>query len=90
VERVREGQRIELKARAMPFQTFSAQVDRIAPVAERGEVQGSVTVYCRLEESSVKLRPGMTGHARIDTGCQSTGKVLVDRLLRYLRTEFWW
>src|SRR5262249_5905996 len=47
VERVREGQRIELKARALPFQTFSAQVDRIAPVAQRGEVQGSVTVHCR-------------------------------------------
>jgi multidrug efflux pump subunit AcrA (membrane-fusion protein) len=90
MERVREGQRIELKARALPYQTFSAQVDRIAPVAERGEVQGSVTVYCRLEESSGKLRPGMTGHARIDTGRQSAGKVLVDRVLRYLRTEFWW
>jgi multidrug efflux pump subunit AcrA (membrane-fusion protein) len=90
MERVREGQRIELKARALPFQTFSAQVDRIAPVAQRGEVQGSVTVYCRLEESSAMLRPGMTGHARIDTGRQSAGKVLFDRVLRYLRTEFWW
>jgi multidrug efflux pump subunit AcrA (membrane-fusion protein) len=90
VERVREGQRVELKARALPFQTFSAQVDRIAPVAERGDVQGSVTVHCRLDEGSALLRPGMTGHARIYTGCQSAGKVLVDRALRYVRAEFWW
>jgi hypothetical protein len=32
----------------------------------------------------------MTGHARIDMGRQSAGKVLLDRVLRYLRTEFWW
>jgi putative peptide zinc metalloprotease protein len=113
VEHVRAGQPIELKARALPFATFSAQVDRIAPVAERGDVQGSVTIYCRLSPGAVRgsgamrgspdgavrgspdpaldaLRPGMSGHARIHTGQRSVGQILINRLLRYVRTEFWW
>jgi hypothetical protein len=32
----------------------------------------------------------MTGHARVYTGRQSVGRVLLDRGLRFLRTEFWW
>jgi hypothetical protein len=32
----------------------------------------------------------MSGHARITTGTRSPGLILVDRALRYLRTEFWW
>ncbi|MCI0461479.1 MAG: HlyD family efflux transporter periplasmic adaptor subunit [Gemmataceae bacterium] len=90
VARVEPGQVVELKARALPYQTFLAQVDRIAPTAGRGEVQSSVIVYCRLAEASAALRPGMTGYARISTGRRSLGEILSDRTLRYLRTEFWW
>jgi putative peptide zinc metalloprotease protein len=89
LERVREGQRIELKARAFPFDQFPGQVDRVAPVAERGDLQGSVTIYCRLEDHGL-LRPGMGGQARIYTGQRSVGQILIDRMLRCLRTEFWW
>jgi hypothetical protein len=32
----------------------------------------------------------MTGQARVFTGRQSVGKVLLDRGLRLLRTDFWW
>ena len=90
VARVRTGQAVELKARALPFETFTAPVDRIAPAAGKGDVQSSVTVYCRLENHGADLRPGMSGHARIATGSRSPGLILVDRTLRYLRTEFWW
>jgi multidrug efflux pump subunit AcrA (membrane-fusion protein) len=88
--RVRPGQRIELKARAFPFDTLSAQVDRIAPAAGRGEVQSTLTVYCRVEDPGIELRAGMTGHARVFTGRRSVGGFLVDRALRFIRTEFWW
>jgi multidrug efflux pump subunit AcrA (membrane-fusion protein) len=90
VARVRAGQPVELKARALPFVTFTAAVDRIAPAAGRGEVQSTVTVYCRLGNEGGQLRPGMTGHARVFTGRRSVGRVLLDRGLRFLRTEFWW
>jgi putative peptide zinc metalloprotease protein len=90
VTRVRVGQRVELKARAAPFETFTAQVDRIAPAAGHGDVQSTVVLYCRLANEGAELRPGMTGQARVCTGRQSVGRVLLDRGLRLLRTEFWW
>jgi multidrug resistance efflux pump len=90
VARVRPGQAVELKARALPFETFRASVDRVAPAAGRGELQSTVTVACRLGDHPADLRPGMTGYARIYTGRRSLGEVLADRTLRYVRTEFWW
>jgi putative peptide zinc metalloprotease protein len=100
--RVSPDQTVDLKARALPFQTFRARVDRIAPRALRGEpgavaahlppgeLPATVTVYCRIEETETGLRPGMTGHARISCGQRSLGELLADRALRFLRTEFWW
>jgi multidrug efflux pump subunit AcrA (membrane-fusion protein) len=90
VTRVRVGQSVELKARSLPFETFTAAVDRIAPAAGRGDVQSTVTLSCRVPNDGGELRPGMTGQARVFTGRQSVGRVLLDRALRLVRTEFWW
>jgi multidrug resistance efflux pump len=90
VFRVRSGQPVALKARAHPLKTFPARLERLAPTAGRGEVQSTVTVYCRLEDPAGSLRPGMTGHARVYTGRRPVGAILFDRALRFLRTEFWW
>jgi multidrug resistance efflux pump len=87
---VRAGQEIGLKARALPFERFTSRVDRIAPVAGRGEVQSRVTVCCRLDRLPAGMRPGMTGYARVYTGRRPVGAILLDRALRFLRTEFWW
>jgi HlyD family secretion protein len=90
VARVAPGQEIALKVRALPFETLSARVVRVAPAAAHGEVQANVTVYGRLEACPAELLPGMTGYARIYTGPTTPGNYLGARLLRYLRTEFWW
>jgi multidrug efflux pump subunit AcrA (membrane-fusion protein) len=90
VARVQPGQTVELKARALPFDTFTARVDRIAPAAVHGEAQSTVTVICRLPHPDGGLRSGMTGHARIYAGQRPMGQILLDRVLRFLRTEFWW
>jgi multidrug efflux pump subunit AcrA (membrane-fusion protein) len=90
VARVRPGQEIRLKARARPYQTFLSQVDRVATSGVRGEAQSSLTVYCRLYEAPDDLRTEMTGYARIDTGRRPIGAILLDRMLRFVRTEFWW
>jgi putative peptide zinc metalloprotease protein len=55
-----------------------------------GEMPGAVSVYCTLRDPPPALRPGMTGYARIDCGRAAAGRVLVKRVLRYVRTEFWW
>jgi multidrug resistance efflux pump len=90
VARVRPGQAVRLKARALPFATFTTVVDRVAPSGERGEAQSSVTVYGRLDHAPDDLRTEMTGYARVETGRRPIGAILLDRMLRFVRTEFWW
>jgi HlyD family secretion protein len=88
--RVRAGQEALLKARALPFQTITVKVDRIAPAAEKQDAQRNVTAYCRVDEVPEELRSQMGGHARIATGRRAVGAILLDRVLRLVRTEFWW
>ena len=90
--RVRPGQEVDLKVRAMPFETLHGTVTRVAnnAVKEKEKEHTTVTVYCRLEGVDPSLLTGMTGTARIRCGERSTGEVLLDRAFRYLRTEFWW
>ena len=47
-------------------------------------------VYCKLTDAPAALRPGMTGFARVACGKRAMGRVLSEKALRYLRTEFWW
>jgi multidrug efflux pump subunit AcrA (membrane-fusion protein) len=87
---------VELKARALPFTPLEGRVHRIAPAVAKADKsdaatsQNTVTVYCRLSESCSELHPGMTGYARINCGTHCAGRVLATRVMRYLRTEFWW
>ena len=88
--KLRSGQHVRLKARSLPFELFEVQVDRIAPRAVAGDVQNAVNVYCRLDDPEGKLRSGMTGHARIVCGRDSAASLLTKKVLRFIRTEFWW
>lgn len=101
--RVAIGQKVELKARALPFDTIYAIVERIAPAAQTAEpmtadkpattksdTHSMFTVYCRLDSTDAALRSGMKGHARIICGSRPVGAVLSQQLIRTLRTEFWW
>jgi multidrug efflux pump subunit AcrA (membrane-fusion protein) len=88
--RLQIGHLVTLKVRALPFDTFRVRVDRIAPQATDGGLRSSVTVYAQLENAAPELRSGMTGYARIYTGSRSIGSILLDRMLRLIRTEFWW
>ncbi|MBS0209036.1 MAG: efflux RND transporter periplasmic adaptor subunit [Planctomycetes bacterium] len=89
---VEPGQDVELKARALPFRTFLATVERVAPRANtvEGAPQGTITVYCRLHHGDEDLLAGMTGMGRIFRGKESLGNIACERAVRYFRTEFWW
>ena len=55
------------QAASLPFSSWTAKVDRIAPFAQ-GDAkapQSTVTVYCRVENADGLLRTGMTGFGRI-------------------------
>lgn len=106
VARVRTGLPVELKIRTLPFEVFSASVDRVAPiavsdspvsdahgatsVANPAASQATVAVTCKLLDESVDLRPGMTGYARIGLEARPIGAIALERAMRFLRTEFWW
>jgi putative peptide zinc metalloprotease protein len=90
VAKVKPGQEVELKARALAYQTFNATVERIAPAATSGDLQSTVTVYSRLTDAAPELRPEMTGYARIYCGRKPIGEIAADYVMRFVRTEFWW
>lgn len=90
VSEVKPGQLVQLKARALAYQTFDATVERIAPAATSGDLQSTVTIYSRLTDAAPELRPEMTGYARIYCGKKPIGKIGLDYVMRFVRTEFWW
>jgi multidrug efflux pump subunit AcrA (membrane-fusion protein) len=90
VARVRPGQPVALRARGLPFGALRGRVGRVAAAAVHGDAQGSVVVYCQLDDGPAGLRPGMTGYGRVHTGPRPLGAILLDRALRWLRTECWW
>ena len=87
---LRPGQAVELKARALPFENMRGVVLARAAAATPGDVRGTVTVYCRLENAPPDLQSGMSGWARVQCGRQPIGEAAVRKVMRFLRTEFWW
>ena len=94
---LKPGQTVNLKARAIPFETFYASVDHIATSTRSNPTAGTagvanpaLVVYCQLANPDGRLRTGMSGFGRVDRGWKSLGLIMATRALRYLRTEFWW
>ena len=89
---VAPGQEVQIRVRALPFDTFTARVQRIAPNASQqpGQHRSRVTVHCQVDNPEGKLKAGMTGSARIQRGVKRIATILWQRVLKELRTEFWW
>jgi membrane fusion protein (multidrug efflux system) len=60
---LKAGQPVELAADALPGQTFTGTVDRIAPVVDSGS--GTFRVVCTFSGDGL-LQPGMFGRIKID------------------------
>jgi HlyD family secretion protein len=90
--RISPGETVSLKPRSQPYITLHTEVDRIAPAATLTEkaAYSTVIVYCRLDNADSTLRSGMTGFGRIHHQKRPLGLIALDRVQRYLRTEFWW
>ncbi|HIB69835.1 MAG TPA: hypothetical protein EYO33_33345 [Phycisphaerales bacterium] len=48
------------------------------------------TVYCGVDNPDGELKTGMTGFARISRDETALGSLLANKVLKYVRTEFWW
>jgi multidrug resistance efflux pump len=89
---VQVGATVVLKARAYPDRRFESKVTSIAPIAnEPAETRGerSVRVTTQLDNSSLLLKPEMTGHAKIYCGQRRLIDLITRRLVRFIKVEFW-
>ena len=83
------GQKVILKARAFPAETFRGYVTAISPRVIEKDIENVAVAYTEVENSDLKLRPGMTGYGKIYAGRRPLAAVMVRRLVRTVRVEFW-
>jgi putative peptide zinc metalloprotease protein len=89
---VQVGQKVVLKARAHPGITFEGKINSIAPVAikpDEWSPDRTVMVTTQLDNSAGKLKPEMTGHAKIYCDEKNLLALTTYRFVRYFRVEFW-
>ncbi len=88
----RLGQPVVLKARAAPEETFSGRVISVSPTATKADDtlgQRTVFVTTEIDNSLLRLRPEMSGHAKIYCGTRRIGELIARRVARYVTIEFW-
>jgi multidrug resistance efflux pump len=87
---VRVGSPVRLKVRACPDQVFRGRVAKIGSESETDQRnQVTYRVELVIENTDGLLRPGMTAFARIDSGRQLIGRILLHKLRQALRPELW-
>jgi multidrug resistance efflux pump len=83
------GQKVKLKARGFPGETFDAVVTKISGQTESGELQPVIVATANAANTNGLMKPGMTGRAKIYCGKLPIYKVLLWRIVRWFRVEFW-
>jgi putative peptide zinc metalloprotease protein len=89
---VKVGQKILLRARALPGVNFTGTVASIAPIViapGEGQIERTVTVSTVLDNSSFQLKSEMTGNAKILCSRRRLIDLVTRRFTRYVRVEFW-
>jgi multidrug efflux pump subunit AcrA (membrane-fusion protein) len=84
------GKKVKVKAKGFPSRSFYGKVTSIAQKADPGENQNYVTVRSYIDNPDAVLRPGMTGKAKIYCRRSSPLRIVIRRIVRSIRTEFWW
>jgi hypothetical protein len=87
---VRPGNPVWMKARSLPAVDLQGRVDFIAPIAQTVNSQQMVVVRSELQNDGLLLKPEMTGVAQIYCGDRRIVDLITRRMVRWLRTEFWY
>ena len=86
------GQKVMLKARAYPLESFEARVIAISPVANEPEptrTDRTVRVRTELENPKLLLKPEMSGQAKIYCGERRLLEIIGRRFVRFFKVDFW-
>ncbi len=102
---VRDGAAVAFKARAYPNETFRGTVTAIAttalaatgpadavatiPEPATSTTPKTVLVTTEIDNPAGLLKPGMTGHAKIDCGPRRIVDLAARRLARTVKVDFW-
>ncbi|OQX91715.1 MAG: hypothetical protein B6D58_06660 [candidate division Zixibacteria bacterium 4484_95] len=87
---VSAGNKVKMKVRSFPGLVYSGIVTRIDPlVVDDTEQKPVIVVTANVANSEGLLKPGMTGKAKINCGKKPLYRLILWRLVRYLRVEFW-
>jgi biotin carboxyl carrier protein len=90
VAHVRAGQHGTLALSALPWDTLSLRVVRIVPLAQAKDGRNVFEVHAEFTEPvPAGVRPGLLGHARLDTGRGPWGWNLIRPIVERLRLALW-
>jgi multidrug resistance efflux pump len=85
---IRIGNPVKLKARGFPGESFYGYVTEIAAAAQTEGDRRIIRVLSELGNPKDRIKPGMTGNAKIECGERTLWHLATRRAIRYLRTEF--
>lgn len=89
---VKIGQDVLLKVRAYPGKEFTGKVTYIAPMVEEVEnspVGKAVRVHTEIDNETALLKKEMTGYAKIFCGEYQIYELLMRKIVRFFKVEFW-
>ena len=86
---VAPGMTVKFKTRSYPGITFAGKITKIAEQTEKGELQPIFVVTAEAPNPEALLKSGMTGHAKIYCGKKPAYKIILQRVVRWFRVEFW-
>jgi biotin carboxyl carrier protein len=89
VAHIRPGQAGQLALASQPGEPLRVVVERVTPVSVVRDGHNVFEVQARLQASSVELRPGLQGVARLDAGQASWAWIWGHRALNWLRLALW-
>ena len=93
ITHVREGQPGELVLASLPGQAFTLKVKRVTPVSVTAEGRNYFRVEAELPDEAVrtaaKMRPGMEGVGKVESGQRSLLWIWTHRLTDWLRLKTW-
>jgi multidrug efflux pump subunit AcrA (membrane-fusion protein) len=82
------GQKVSLKLNGLPGGKIEATVASIGARIDANDYRSHQVARCVIENRQLKLHPGMTGTASIETGSQPLLQIILDRARKLLRSEF--
>ena len=89
IGKIAEGQSGHLVISAFPNRTFDFEVSQIVPLATSNASGNYFQVEATLSEPSELLRPGMSGHGKIESGERSLLWIWTHRLTENIRILAW-